>query len=974
MRPLPIRQTLFVLLCLAVASCTQVGSTPTTSAPASTSRPDYTYWPQEVSDLKPDAAVRYGVLSNGMRYAIMRNTQPAGTISLRLRVASGSLQERDEQRGLAHFMEHMAFNGSKNVPEGEYVKLLQRKGLAFGAHTNAYTSTNETVYMLELPKNDADLVDTGLMLFREIGDRLTLDPAAIEREKGVVLSELRTRNTPEYRAYEQRWRLWYEGQRQANRMPIGTLETIQGATKDLLSDYYRRFYRPERTLLIAVGDFDPADLEAKVKAKFADWKGEGEPSTDPAQGLPKERGLVAKSHTDANLPEDVTVSWFQPPSNATDSTDERTRDAVAGIAFTVVNRRLGRLARADKAPFVGASLGQSETRDLSKMVSLSVSSRPGQWQKAMGAAEQELRRALEHGFAQSEVDREVKEWRASLEDNLSKVATRNTSGLANEMASSFEARMVFTHPRDDLAVFERYLPKLTAADAQAALKEAVRGAGPVVFVASGQKVEGGDTAVLAAFEQSQKTVVAAPDSIQAKSFPYADFGKPGQVADRKQIDDLGVTLVRFANGVKLNIKPTTFEKDTIYVSTRFDGGYIHMPRNKIGLNFAMPFGFIEGGLKKLTTDELEETLAGRIVSTDLDIDEEAFEFSGRTNVRDLSLQMQLMAAYATDPAYRTSGIERLQSAAENFLKQYSSSPSRVLSRETQILLRSGDTRWAFPTLAQIKALKIDDVSAVLKPSLNTAPVEISIVGDVNVEDAIAAVGATFGALEPRADKLSESPGARKVVFPANPHPVRFTHEGRPDQASAYVAWAGPDFYSNPRRARTIALLREMMKVRMTDEFREAQGATYSPSVGSSNSNALPDFGYIVATAETKPELVEGFYTTLDKIVAELKSGSFTDDLIARARTPMLKTAETDRVANGFWVRIAGGLQTEPRSLAAIRSQLDDLKGITRDELVAAANQYLDPKRRLEIRVLPKAAKTAQSTKSTKSSSSNSTQP
>ena len=963
-----------LLLAIALAACTQAGSSPTLPSPSSAEQPDYTYWPQEASDLKPDASVRYGVLANGMRYAIMRNVQPAGRISLRFRIASGSLQERDEQRGLAHFMEHMAFNGSKNVPEGEFVKLLQRKGLAFGAHTNAYTSTNETVYMLELPKNDDELIDTGLMLFREIGDRLTLDPTAIEREKGVVLSELRTRNSPEYRAFEQRWRLWYEGQRQADRLPIGTPETIQAANKTLLEDYYRHFYRPERTLLIAVGDFDAAALEARIKAKFGDWSGAGAPPSDPTMGAPEQRGLTAKSYSDANLPEDATVSWFRPAENATDTTSERTKDAVAGIAFAVVNRRLARLARADHAPFVGASVGASETRGVSKSVTLSVSSRPGQWRAALAAAEQELRRAIEHGFAQSEVDREVKEWRASLEDNLAKVETRNTSGLATAMAQSFESRMVFTHPRDDLAVFEKYLPRLTAVDAQAALKDAVQGNGPVVFVSSGQKIDGGDTAVLQAFEQSRTTAVAAPAQTQAKTFPYADFGKPGQAAERKTIDDLGITLIRFANGVRLNIKPTEFEKGTIYVATRFDGGYLHMPRNKIGLNFGMPFGFVEGGLKKLTTDELEEALAGRIVSTDLDIDEEAFEFDGRTNARDLPLQLQLMAAYATDPAYRSAGLERLQAAAENFLKQYSSGPSRVLARETPQLLHAGDPRWAFPSLAQIKALKIADVAAALTPSLETAPVEISIVGDVGVDDAIAAVASTFGALKPRAEKLAEPAGARNVAFPSQPKPLLFAHEGKPDQAAAYVAWSGPDFYSNPRRARTVAIIREMLKVRLTDEFREAQGATYSPAVGTWNSGSIPGFGYITASAETKPELVEGFYKTLDKIVSELATGAFSDDLITRARTPMIKAVESDRVTNNFWVRVTSDIQTEARSLPAIRSQLDDLNGISKDEIAAAAKQYLTSNRRLEIRVLPKGGKVASLVESPRGRSSNSVQP
>ncbi|MDZ4867529.1 MAG: insulinase family protein [Alphaproteobacteria bacterium] len=947
----------FVLvgLSLALASCVTPGApgAQTTATAATDSRPDYSYWPQDISDVKPDPSVRYGILPNGMRYAIMRNTQPAKNISLRLRIASGSLQETDPQRGLAHFMEHMAFNGSKNVPEGDYVKLLQRKGLAFGAHTNAYTSTDETVYMLELPKNDSDLVDTGLMLFREIGDRLTLDPKAIDREKGVVLSELRTRNTPEYRAFEERWKLWYDGQRQANRLPIGTAETIQGATRELLADYYSRFYRPERTLLVATGDFDPAEIEAKIKAKFSDWQAQDGPSADPDQGPVKQRGIVAASRVEANAPEAITVTWFQPPDYLVDTTKERELGAKRSVAFEVINRRFSRIERESNAPFVSASIGRSVTRGLSSSVTLSISARPGQWRRALTIAEQEVRRALQHGFHQSEIDREVKEWHAGLDDAVAKAGTRHTSGLANNIVNEFSGRGVFSHPSVDREIFNQYAPTLTAEAAQAELRRMIGGQGPVIFVSAGQTIEGGDAAIASAYAESQKTDVAAPEKLESKTFPYADFGPPGKVAERNQIADLEVTTVRFANGVRLNLKKTEFEKDTIYVGVRFAGGYIQMPRDKIGLDWALPFGFMEGGLKRLTPDELEEALTGRIVSTGVGLDEEAFEFGGRTNTNDLQLQMQLMAAFATDPAYRTNGIERLQAAAENYIKQYSSSPGRVLSRETPMLLRSGDPRWAFPTLKQMQALKVTDIENTLKPALETAPIEITIVGDINIDTAIAAVGTTFGALKPRAEKLAERPGARTVRFPATAASRKFEHEGRPDQASAYVAWPAPDFFSDPRRARTISLLREIMKVRLTEEFREKQGATYSPSVSTWYSGALPDFGYIAASAETRPELVEGFYATINEIIAELKAGKFDDDVVERARTPLIKSIETDRRSNGFWTGALEDIQTAPHALGTIRSQLSDFEGITKDEIVAAAKTYLDNKRRIEIRVLPK---------------------
>ena len=945
----------FWLICVAglLASCAQP-EPGLVAQGALADRPDYSFWPHEGSDIAPDPAVKYGVLANGMRFAIMRNVQPAGAVSLRFRIASGSLQETEQQRGLAHFLEHMAFNGSTNVPEGEFVKLLQRKGLAFGAHTNASTSSNETVYMLELPKNEADLIDTGLMLFREIGDRLTLDQKAIDREKGVVLSEQRSRNTPEYRAFEAQWRVWYEGQRLAERMPIGTTETIKGATRELIADYYRRFYRPERTLLVATGDFDVAEIEAKIRAKFSDWKGEGEPSRDPEMGLPKARELVVKSHVEANLPEEVSVIWFRPPTDLPDTAANRERNAKRELAISVINRRLGRIAREGKPAFVSAGVSWSESRGVSNTLSLSADARPGQWRAAMQAGEQELRRAVEHGVLEAEMAREIAEWRAGLTDSAATASTRTTSELAGGIVSGFESRHVFSHPADQLARFEKYASGLTAAAANEELRDIMQGYGPVAFVTSGQKIEGGEAAIASAYESSRKVAVAAPASQAAKVFPYTGFGKTGEVVERREVADMGVSLIGFKNGVKLNVKQTEYEKDTVYVSIRFGGGFLQLPASKVGMYWALPFSFTEGGLKRLTTDELEEALAGRIVSTDLDLDDDAFEFDGRTNQRDLLLQLQLMAAYATDPAYRGLGLERLQVAAESYIKQMSSSPGRVLSRETSSLLRSGDKRWAFPTLEQMKSITMRDVEAVVGPALRDAPIEISIVGDISAEAATAAVASTFGAFPAARGKLKVPAGARDVRFPKRGQSLKFVHDGQADQALGYVAWPGPDFYSDPRRARTLSLLREMLKVRLTDEFREAQGATYSPSAGSSFSSVYPDFGYIIASAETKPELVAGFYKTLDQVVEELKSGAYSDDLINRARAPIVKSIEKSRQTNGYWAGAINDAQSDPRALDAVRSQLSDLQSITKADLVAAAKIYLDVKRRIEIRVLPKA--------------------
>jgi zinc protease len=269
-------------------------------------------WAFEQSDLAPDPAFRFGQLPNGMRYVIRHNQTPKGTAEVRLQITTGSLDERDSERGFAHFVEHMAFNGSAHVPEGEMVKLLERAGLAFGADTNAQTSFEHTLYMLSLPRNDPQLLDTALMLMRETASELRFDPAAVDRERGVVLSELRDGQGYALDNSKDQMAFLYPAAHYPDRLPIGTVDSLKGATADALKAFWAREYVPAKATLIVVGDFDADAVEAAIRARFADWPARAEPRR-PDQGrvLVDQQG-AARVHLDPALSERVTVSRQRP--------------------------------------------------------------------------------------------------------------------------------------------------------------------------------------------------------------------------------------------------------------------------------------------------------------------------------------------------------------------------------------------------------------------------------------------------------------------------------------------------------------------------------------------------------------------------------------------------------------------------------------------------------------------------------------
>ena len=367
-------------------------------------------WAQARSDVAPDPTIRFGALPNGMRYAIRKQSIPAGQAAIRLRMDAGSLMETDAQQGLAHFLEHMAFNGSKAVPEGEMIKILERLGLAFGADTNASTNFDETVYKLDLPRTNDETVDAALMLMREAAGNLTLDQGAIDRERGVVLSEERARDTPPYRIYKERLGFFLKGQRPPTRYPIGQVQVLETAPASEFTDFYHRYYRPERAVLVAVGDFDVDAMEAKIKAKFGDWTPTGPAGEAPNLGQLQQRKTEARLVVEPGAPLSMQIAWMRKPDLAADTIARRKSDLVEQLGFSVLNRRLQRLARADQPPFLASGVFKNNEYNAAESTLLIVNAEPGRWREALAAAEQEQRRAVQYGVRQDELDREIAEY------------------------------------------------------------------------------------------------------------------------------------------------------------------------------------------------------------------------------------------------------------------------------------------------------------------------------------------------------------------------------------------------------------------------------------------------------------------------------------------------------------------------------------------------------------------------------------
>ncbi|RAK62547.1 M16 family metallopeptidase [Phenylobacterium kunshanense] len=922
------------------------------AAPPSATAAASVGWPQARSDLQADPAIRFGVLPNGMRYAIRRQATPAGQAALRLRFAAGSLMEDDDQAGLAHFLEHMAFNGSKDVKEGEMIKILERLGLAFGADTNASTGFSETIYKLDLPRTDAETVDTSLKLLRETAFNLTIDPAAVDRERGVILAEERARDTPSYRATVKRLDFLLKGQRLPQRLPIGRVEVLKTAPASRIADYYRRWYRPDRAVLVAVGDFDVDSMESKIRSAFGDWAATGPGPADPDHGQVATRTAEATLVVDPGVTQSLQVAWVSPPDKEPDTVAKRRRDLIETLGLAVLNRRYSAIARAADPPFLGAGAYKADQDHAAQLATIGVSAESGRWREALAAAEQEQRRLVQYGVRQEELDREIEEFRASLRAAAARAATRRPSDLAGEVLASLPDDTVVTSPADDLARFEAAVKDLKAETVNAALKGVFQGQGPLLFMTSPTPIEGGEQTLLAALAASQAVAVAPSAATSQIAWPYERFGPPGEVADRSTVKDLGATFVRFRNGVRLTVKPTAFRDDEVLVRVNAGRGMSSLPADRQSPFWAAN-ALTEGGLEKIGVEDMERVLASRFYGSRFNIGDDAFVLSGSTRTGDVAVQLQVLAAYLTEPGWRDTAFARIKAAGRTIHDQYESTVGGVLTRELPGILRSGDRRWTFPTREEMAATTLDDVRAAVTPGLSQGPVEVVIVGDITVDQAIAATAATFGALPPRPAPEPPPPEQRGGPFPAGrADPMVLTHKGRADQAVGYVAWGTSDYWAAPQRARDAAVLREIMKLRLTEELRETQGVTYSPDVNSQHSLVWTGWGYIAANVEAPPDRLPDFFSAVLKIAEDLRRNEVSADELARARQPRLEGLHRAQQTNSYWVSELSGAQADPRRLDVIRQILPGTEKVSPADVKRAAEALLKPEAAFKLMVVP----------------------
>ncbi|MDQ6626044.1 MAG: insulinase family protein [Verrucomicrobiota bacterium] len=930
-----------------------------TAEPTTTPLP----FPQEGSDLKPDPAAHFGALPNGLRYVVMQNHEPKGRASLRLLVLAGSLEEKDDQRGLAHFLEHMAFNGSKHYPAGTLVEFFQRMGMSFGGDTNANTSFDRTVYLLELAHADDSTLEEGFRVLSDYAGGLLLSDEEINRERGVILSEKRVSDSVGYRSFIAEFDAMLGTTLLPKRLPIGDEKVISTAGRDRFVDFWDTWYRPEKMVVIVTGDFaDAAAVEKMVSKAFADLRPRAPARPDPSLGeLTKFDGVRPVFHSEPEAAStSISLASITPYAREPDNAAREIKKLPRSLALAMLNRRFSILSKKEDATFISAGASVSEQFDFLRDARVDLSCKPEQWREALATGEQELRRALEHGFTRAELIEAAANLTNQLEQAAKTASTRHSNQLANELVETVLQGEVFTPPSADLALLKPALEKITLEDCVGALRSDFGANGRFAMVSGNAQIPGNaPAAIAAAYDAAHAVAVSAPDAAKDVAWAYTDFGAPGEIEKREHIDDLDIELVTFKNGARLNLKKTDFAAGHISAGARVGNGAITEPFEKRGLAAFARSTLIAGGLGKHSADELRNLFAGKNVGWQFSPEPDTFRFSSGTTSDDLLLDLQLLAAQLTDSGYRPEAMRVSRKGLEQLYLSFKHTPNGPLSVEIPNLLASGDPRFGLPPENEMMKRNLEEVKAWLTPQLTAESLEVALVGDFDVEAAIAAAAKTIGSLPARAAK-PELAELKKVSFPTKPFAKAFTIDSEIPKGSVLLYWPtddGLDVHRNRRLNVLAAVLNDRLRIKVREEI----GGTYSPRAASNSSEVFPGYGYIFASIDVDPASAQKMSEVVVDLADELAQKGVSDDELERARAPLLTAIRESMRDNNYWLSaVVSRAQEKPEVLDWARTRLSDIDAMTTDDLSAPAKKYLGKDRVSRATILPEkqAAETA----------------
>lgn len=900
-----------------------------------------------------DAAVRTGALPNGLRYFIRENDRPENRLLLRLAVQAGSLDEADDQQGLAHFVEHMAFNGSTHFAPGELVSYFESTGARLGPHVNAYTSFEETVYMLELPTDNPEIVARGLTALADFAGGLTLAPDQVDRERGVVVEEWRGRLGASSRIGDLQVPVLFHESRYADRLPIGKPDILRDAPVERLRAFYDTWYRPDRMALVVVGDQDPEAIEAAIRSTFGPLEARAPAVARVPAPVPAHAELLVSIATDPEITQSSVQIVRKHPAGGSERVADYREQLVDALFSRMFNERLDELSRKPDAPFLDAGVGGGALARRVDTYSLSARVPDGSLIAGLSALMVEARRVREFGFYESEFDRAKRSMIASYERAYNERDTTDSGSYAREYVSHFLVGEPSPGITYEYALVQSLLPGVTLDEVTALARRRLTDGSAVLLAVSPQK---SDLAVPS--DADFRAALAATDTVALSPWTEAETTltlmeerpEPGTITSRRTLPSLGVTVVTFANGVEAWLKPTDFRNDQILFTMYAPGGAsLASPERFAEASLATSYIGLSGagGIRALDRQRL---LAGRPASASPFMSLSTHGIAGSAAPAELETALQLLYQAVTAPGDDREAFGLLTRQLEAMVANAGQNPGQVFGERVAEINASGHYT-ARPFVAgDIATLDPARMLAFYRERFaNAADFTFFMVGTFEPDAVLPLLARYVGSL-PSSGARSARFTDLAIRFPegVRSEVVEMGREPRSSTVISFFADPAPDPIAQER----IGAATTVLEITLRDVLREELGQTYTVSVGRSQPLPQRGAGHTQVRFGAAPENIEAMTARVIAEVRRLQQSGPSDDLTNRAKESARRGYETSLRQNNYWmarlqtIHLLGG---DPTDILTRESRID---AITPAAVQEAFREYFPLDRHTVVTLVP----------------------
>ncbi len=906
-----------------------------------------------------DPALVQGTLPNGFQYLLMKNTTPKDRVSVHLNVFTGSVNETDREQGVAHFLEHMLFNGSEHFKPGELITYFQSIGMDFGADANARTSFYSTVYDLSLPKGDKKHLEDAFVVIKDYAGGALLLESEVDRERGVVLAEKRERDSVSFRTFKKELAFELPGSLLAGRLPIGTAKVLENADRKLLKDFYDQWYRPDNLALVIVGDMDIQMTESIIRETFSSLMPRSEkPMTVPDISWTPHQGTKVFYHYEPEAGNtEVTIERIIHDSFKPETVGRLKEKTTQYIGDLIFQNRLSRMVREQSADFSSASVYSGTYLRQLTIAAVQASCDPENWESSLGQLDTSLRQALEFGFLPEELSRVKADVLSSLDGDVAGATTRKSRAIAQKLLHAVNRKGLFLSPEQNRDILNPHISALTLDEVNAAFKASWPGNQRLLLVTGNAAIKTEpETRIARIFEKSQDSSVMPYHLAETKAFPYLLVPEQQRttVKANENVKNLGIRQVDLANHIRMNLKPTDFKKGEFAFKAVFGTGRAGIPESLYGAAQLIESAVGQSGFGSMDLEQLDIALAGKEVNFGFKIDDTYFAIEGTAPPEEAELVFQLLYTYFNDPGFREKSLDLAKIRYRQRYDELKRIPDGIMRIEGSRFLADGDPRFGLKKPDQVNGISMDLIASWLRPAFESGPLEVSLVGDFN-SDEMVALGKTYmGAMTDRRVPSKKMPLSGGPDFPRGEKQV-YTLDTKLDKGMIRVSFLTDDFW-DIMQTRKLSVLSRVFSERLRKTVREALGASYSPYVYNQPSLIYEGYGVMNAVVNLSPGAVDMVVEQVNALIGDLVENGVTSEELELVKAPLLNHLAVLRQNNGYWLNsVMSNSFRYPERLDWANHLISGYSGITAQELSELAKQYLKIKERALIVIKPGAS-------------------